>query len=556
MVRDREHISKLYQSFLKSIEQNEWYGDDHPYFIILQHIDGRMEHLKTKLSDKKFETLEMLLGLAQKIIDSPTPDDEYDAEETIKAFVLEHLVDLNEERYKEEITDAKRSGKFITMGDYVVDKIEASLKCGLRDILTQYDYQGKVQPDKVRQLLKQIDVALEVNDFKNTAKGGSGPAETRCKDNKFYPDKVYNRSAVVKLNVEVSREERASMERIAITYLVLTTGGNCANCQLVIKDSTFDGGVYIMFSKYETIDEHFTAFGRQDRGIILPKGAKIVVDTPTSTAEKDNIDSNNTETEAAAPTAAAGGGGGGGGGGVVDENSLVLAGDEHLESPPETTHGSGDLKLAARPGVAVADQLLSPVYGLSGLSTECLRSIDNNKDKEINAGDKSRGESPNNVMDVTEFQQSGQSSNILHSFDNEADDWNVYDDDSMSRKRKNSSNELTHANLEAIQAITAKNRAQEGLAKAQLRSHFKHQLRDEQRNQKKAKKAVVDAYDGNEDMANEKIEQFQNSKEGSEEEEKKKVMQFSQDEVLTEHYDACCEVCYYDAQLKKLDNTN
>jgi uncharacterized C2H2 Zn-finger protein len=311
-VRDREHIAKLYQSFLKSIEQNEWYGEDHPYFIILQHIDGRMEHLKTKLSDKKFETLEMLRGLAQKIIDSPTPDDEYYAEETIKAFVLEHLVDLDEKRYEEQITDAKRSGKFITMGDYVVDKIVASCKCGLRDILTRYDYQGKIQPDKVRQLLNAIDVPLEANGFKNIAKGGSGPAETRCKDDNLYPDTVYNRPAVVKLNIEVSRKERAPMERIAIMYLVLTTGGHCSNLQLVVKDSQFDGGVYIMFSKYETIADHFTAFGRQDRGIILPKGTKIVVNTPTST-----IDSNNTETEAAAPTSAAAAGG------VADEDAVL-----------------------------------------------------------------------------------------------------------------------------------------------------------------------------------------------------------------------------------------
>ena len=61
---------------------------------------------------------------------------------------------------------------------------------------------------------------------------------------------------------------------------------------------------------------------------------------------------------------------------------------------------------------------------------------------------------------------------------------------------------------------------------------------------------------GNKEIANEKIEQFQNYKEGSEEGENKKVMHFSQDELLNEHYDACCEVRYYDAQLKELDNTN
>ena len=33
---------------------------------------------------------------------------------------------------------------YLFMGDYVVDKIVASHKCALRDILTRYDYQGKV----------------------------------------------------------------------------------------------------------------------------------------------------------------------------------------------------------------------------------------------------------------------------------------------------------------------------------------------------------------------------------------------------------------------------
>ncbi len=270
-----------------------------------------MELLKTKLSDdKKYETVKMLRGLAKNIIDSPMSLESQNlyAERKIKEFVVTHLVDLNEERYKEKITDSARSGKCITLGEYVVDKIVASLKCGLRDILSNYDYQGKVQPDKVRELLNEIDVALEVNGFKNTAKGGSGPAKKRRKDYNMYPDKVYNQSVFVQLKIKVSREERAQLERIAIIYLVLTTG-NCSNLQLVVEDNPFDGGVYIMFSKFETIADHFTAFGRQERGIILPEGTKMVVDTPTGT-----IDSNNTETEAAAPTAAAGGGG-------VDENS-------------------------------------------------------------------------------------------------------------------------------------------------------------------------------------------------------------------------------------------
>lgn len=79
----------------------------------------------------------------------------------------------------------------------------------------------------------------------------------------------------------------------------------------------------------------------------------------------------------------------------------------------------------------------------------------------------------------------------------------------------------------------------------------KKEFRVEQQNEKKAKKALVDAYGGDVERANEKIEQYENVQDGSEE-----VMQFSQEELLNEHHFCRHEVRRLDARLKKLDNNN
>ena len=359
--------------------------DESPSTIIYKHIEGRMDYLKTKLSKLNFETLKMLYGIIEKLVYEPMQGEGYYPLEIIDNFVVEHLMDITDEKYDEEIMDGARN-ESTTLGVYVKDKIERSLKCGVRDWLIRYDYKGKVLLNKVRQLLKAIDAVFEAYGYKKAAKGGTGPAATRCKDDYLYPHQVYERSTIVQLDVEVSSEERAPMERIAITYLVLTTGGNCSNVQLVIEDNPFHGGVYIIFSKFETIADHFTAYGIQNRGFKVPEG-KMLVDIPINTTENDDIDSNNIETVAASPTAASGGGG------VVDDavlttaaNTSVTAGENtnaqfcgectvqpselatatptekqktsttssasntsQDESSPEKTHGPDDLKRAARP---------------------------------------------------------------------------------------------------------------------------------------------------------------------------------------------------------------
>ncbi len=525
-------------------------GTCHPPSILLDIMDKIKYDVTPHMSELQLKTMTLLHKIRTKMTHDRFQPNPFSVNESLSELVVELMKEhLTDEKYKDKWVRGT-DGSYQPLDEYVHFTILTSLKGALRDFGGDgIDYKGVLSEKLVREIIDKIvhfvkDEGLwfgNVDDGLSLVKVGSEGtidgselvASKRARDEITYPREAFVRDKWTPLHFKLSPKQRGCAERIgALLLLGLGIGANILlpghSVPSGTDSSTSD--LYLMVSTGTSLFRHHAARGTAPaKSPSAPPGHKIV------------LDSNNIETVVAAPTAATAAGGGG-----VDDDSvsttaantsvsagentniIQFCGDRAVQpsevatatptdkSSPEMAHGSGNLKPAAQP--------------ISGC----------------------RSESPNNVTEFPTTLQSGQSSKILHSFENDADDWNViHENDSMSGKRKNSSNELTHANLEALQAITAKNRAQEGMINAQRRRDIKNELRDEQRNEKKAKKAVVDAYNGNEDMANKKIEQYENFKDGSEE-----VMQFSQDDLLNEHYDVCCEVCYLGAELKKLSNTN
>ena len=68
-----------------------------------------MDYLKTKLSKLNFETLKMLYGIIEKLVYEPMQGEGYYPLEIIDNFVVEHLMDITDEKYDEEIMDGARN---------------------------------------------------------------------------------------------------------------------------------------------------------------------------------------------------------------------------------------------------------------------------------------------------------------------------------------------------------------------------------------------------------------------------------------------------------------